>query len=147
MRGYQQAVLLGTLRSEPEALTSKGGKAYIKFELEVLTFRRKDGIDEEVREVVPIIAFGKLGEIVANYVKRGDPIHLVAHISSTEFKTESGGTRRSISVIADSVQLLPNGRKPDVGDQSRAGEPPEQPLPKLKKVPLDENGDPVTLPF
>jgi single-stranded DNA-binding protein len=148
MRGINSLFLLGTLRGEPDQLTSKSGKNYVRFELDVVTVRRKDGMDEEQREILPVTAFGKLGEILAKYVKTGDPLHVVAHISSNEFKTDTGATRRSISVVADSIQLIPTGRKQDAAGQSRGpGEPSEQPLSKLKEVPLDENGDPMTLPF
>jgi single-stranded DNA-binding protein len=111
MRGINSLFLLGTLRGEPEQLTSKAGKNYIRFEMDVTTVRRTNGMDEEIREVVPVVAFGKLADIVTKYIKPSDPLHVSAHISSTEFKTDAGATRRSISVVADSVQLLPNGRK------------------------------------
>lgn len=111
MRGINSLFLLGTLRGEPEQLTSKAGKNYIRFEMDVTTVRKTNGMDEEVREIVPVLAFGKLGEIVSKYVAPQDPLHVVAHVSSTEFKTDAGATRRSVSVVADSVQLLPNGRK------------------------------------
>jgi single-stranded DNA-binding protein len=147
MRGINSLFLLGTLRGSPDQLTSRSGKNYVKFELDLVTVRRKDGIDEEQREILPVTAFGKLGEIVVKYVKPGDPVHVIAHISSSEFKTDSGGTRRSISLIADSIQLIPTGRK-QVSDQSPGpGEPSEEPLPKLKQVPLNEYGEPTTLPF
>jgi single-stranded DNA-binding protein len=113
MRGINSLFLLGTLRGVPEQLTSKAGKNYIRFELDVVTVRRSNAMDEEVREVIPVIAFAKLGEIVTKYVKAGDPLHVVAHISSTEFKTDAGAIKRSVSVVADSVQLIPNGRKGD----------------------------------
>jgi single-stranded DNA-binding protein len=103
--------MLGILRGEPEQLTSKAGKNYIRFEMDVTTVRKNNGMDEEVREIVPVVAFAKLGEIVTKYVEPGDPLHVVAHISSNEFKTDAGATRRSISVVADSVQLIPSGRK------------------------------------
>jgi single-stranded DNA-binding protein len=111
MRGLNSLFLLGTLRGEPEQLTSKAGKNYIRFEMDVTTVRRTNGMDEEVREVIPVVAFGKLGEIVSKFVASKDPLHVVAHISSTEFKTDAGATRRSVSVLAESVQLLPNGRR------------------------------------
>jgi single-stranded DNA-binding protein len=101
----------GTLRAEPEQLTSKAGKNYIRFELDVVTVRRANGMDEEQREIVPVMAFGKLADIVTKYIKPSDPLHVSAHISSNEFKTDAGATRRSISVVADSVQLIPNGRR------------------------------------
>jgi single-strand DNA-binding protein len=113
VRGINSLFLLGTLRGEPEQLTSKAGKNYIRFEMDVTTVRRTNGMDEEVREVIPVTAFGKLGEIVSKYVKPGDPIHVAARISSTEFKNDAGATRRSVSILADAVQLLPNGRKED----------------------------------
>jgi single-stranded DNA-binding protein len=111
MRGVNSLFLLGTLRGEPEQLTSKAGKNYIRFEMDVTTVRRSNGMDEEVREVIPVTAFGKLGEIVSKYVNPGDALHVVARVGSTEFKTESGTVRRSVSILADTVQLIPNGRK------------------------------------
>ena len=111
MRGVNSLFLLGILRGEPEQLTSKVGKNYVRFELDVVTVRRVNGVDEEQREIVPVVAFGKLGEIVSKYVAPKDPLHIMAHVSSTEFRTDAGPTRRSISIVADSVQLIPNGRK------------------------------------
>jgi single-stranded DNA-binding protein len=111
MRGVNSLFLLGTLRAEPEQITSKAGKNYIRFELDVTTVRRSNEMDEEIREVIPVTAFGKLSEIVTKYVKPGDPLHVVAHISSTEFRNDAGAIKRSVSVLADAVQLLPNGRK------------------------------------
>jgi single-stranded DNA-binding protein len=111
MRGINSLFLLGTLRSEPEQLTSKAGKNYVRFEMDVTTVRKTNGMDEEVREVIPVTAFSKLGEIVSKYVKPGDSLHIMGRISSNEFKTDAGTTRRSTSVVAESVQLLPNGRK------------------------------------
>jgi single-stranded DNA-binding protein len=111
MRGINSLFMLGTLRGVPEQLTSKAGKNYIRFEMDVVTVRRVNGVDEEQREIVPVVAFGKLGEIVSKYIAPKDPLHVAAHISSNEFKTDAGVTKRSISVVADSVQLIPNGRK------------------------------------
>jgi single-stranded DNA-binding protein len=111
VRGINSLFLLGTLRGEPEQLTSKSGKNYIRFEMDVVTLRKANGIDEEVREVVPVIAFGKLGEIVRKYIGLKDPLHVVAHISSNEFTANAGAVRRSVSVVADSLQLISNGRK------------------------------------
>ena len=113
MRGVNSVFVLGTLRGQPEQLTSKAGKTYVRFELDVVTVRKgvNGADDEEQREVVPITVFGKLGEIVTKYVVPGDPVHVMARVSSTEFKADSGATRRSISVIAESVQLIPKGRK------------------------------------
>jgi hypothetical protein len=75
MRGINSLFLLGTLRGEPEQLTSKAGKNYIRFEMDVTTVRRTNGMDEEVREVIPVTAFSKLGEIVTKFVKAdGSPV-------------------------------------------------------------------------
>ena len=113
MRGVNSVFLLGCLRGEPQQLTSKAGKNYVRFEMDVVTVRKTNGMDEEVREIVPVTAFAKLGEIVTKYVMAGDPLHVVAHIGSAEFKTDAGAVKRSVSVVADTVQLLPNGRKGD----------------------------------
>ena len=145
MRGINLLFLLGTLRAEPDQTTSKSGKIYVRFEIDAVSVRHKDGVDDERREVIPVTAFGKLGEVVSKYVKPGDPVHITAHISSSEFKTKAGTIRRSISLIADSI---PAGRKQDASGQSRwCGEPSEQPPPKLKQVPLNEHGEPKQLPF
>ncbi len=40
MRGVNSLFLLGTLPGEPEQITSKAGKKYIRFELDLVTIRR-----------------------------------------------------------------------------------------------------------
>jgi single-stranded DNA-binding protein len=113
MRGINSLFLLGTVRDEPEQLASEAGKNYIRFEMDVKAVRKTNGMDEEVRELIPVVAFEKLGEIVSKYVAPKHPLSEAAHISTNEFRTDTGVTRRSITIVADSVQMLPNCRKED----------------------------------
>ena len=110
MRGINNLFLLGSLHAEPEVSTAKSGKSYTRFELDVRTVKRVNGVDEEAREIVPLVAFGKVGELITRYVQVGDALHVVARVQSSEYKTDRG-MRRSVSIVTETVNLLPNGQQ------------------------------------
>jgi single-stranded DNA-binding protein len=109
VRGINQFFLLGTLHSQPDVLTSRGGKSYVKFELAVTTVRRTDGKDEEQHEIIPLVGFGGIASLLERYVKVNDPVHVSGRIQSFEYESAKG-KRRGLSIVAESLNLLPSGR-------------------------------------
>jgi single stranded DNA-binding protein len=51
----------------------------------------------------------KLGETIANYKKKGDPILLEGRLHYRSWKAQDGSKRSKVDVVADNVQFLGSG--------------------------------------
>jgi len=75
-----------------------------------------------------ITAWRELGETIANYKKKGDPILVEGKLQYRTWEAQDGSKRSKVDVVADNVQFLGRGDAggeggaPAGGDQrSRAG--------------------------
>src|SRR5690349_23957387 len=95
MSGFNQAILLGRLETQPEVLTSKSGKAY-KAVISVTTYRKNaEGSGEEFRTNVPVTLFGRQAEVFQKRVRPGDMIHLTGRLDGNEWQRDG---RKGISL-------------------------------------------------
>jgi single-strand DNA-binding protein len=109
MRGFNQAVLLGSV-SSIEPFSSKNGKRVCNLILETRTIQHRNGSDEEIVAFVPMVAFGRVAENIEQYVKRGDLLHVVCRLESKEYMAQNGTPRRALSAIVESVHFLADRR-------------------------------------
>jgi single-strand DNA-binding protein len=109
--GYNNAILLGRLVASPEQLKTKAGKLFIKATIAASVFRKAaDGTGEEHTSFLPATMFGKTAELFLKYVQKGDMVHLVGRLDSTEWQGDDGKKRLSLSFIGEQINLLPNPR-------------------------------------
>ena len=97
-------MLIGRLTRNPENRVTPGGKKTASFTLAVdRPFRGKNG--EKETDFIPVVAWGKLAELVGTYLKKGS---LAAVTGRLQVRTyEKNGEKRTITeVVADEVQFL-----------------------------------------
>ena len=74
-RGINKAILLGNLGNDPETRYSQGGMAITKVSLATTESRKdKDGNRQEKTSWHRVTFFGKLGEIAAEYLRKGSQV-------------------------------------------------------------------------
>jgi single-strand DNA-binding protein len=78
-----------------------------------LAVNRVRSKNEEV-DFFDITAWRELGETIANYKKKGDPILVEGRLQFRTWEAQDGGKRNKVDVVADNVQFL--GRAGDAGD-------------------------------
>jgi single-strand DNA-binding protein len=66
-----------------------------------------------------ISAWRELGETIANYKKKGDPILVEGRLQYRTWEAQDGSKRSKVDVVADNVQFL--GRPGDSDDGAPAG--------------------------
>jgi single-stranded DNA-binding protein len=110
MTGSSNLLLLGTVASAPEELTTRNGKLWVKLLIEVKSWRRASDGEPAQEEVtlLPVNLFSKIAEIARDHLKVGDPVAVTARISGTEFKSADGKTRRGVNLTADQLHLIPS---------------------------------------
>jgi single-strand DNA-binding protein len=78
-----------------------------------LAVNRVRSRNEEV-DFFDISAWRELGETIANYKKKGDPILVEGRLQYRTWEVQDGSKRSKVDVVADNVQFL--GRSGDGGD-------------------------------
>src|ERR671923_1037179 len=102
MVSYNRVILAGNLTRDPELRFTGDGVPVCSFGLAV---NRVFSKNEEV-DFFDITAWRDLGERVANYKKKGDPILLEGRLQYRTWEAQDGSKRSKVDVVADSVQFL-----------------------------------------
>ena len=115
MVSFNRVILAGNLTRDPELRFTNDGIPVCSFGLAVNRRRSKS---EEV-DFFDISAWRELGETIANYKKKGDPILVEGRLQFRSWEDRESGQKRSkVDVVADNVQFL--GGRGD-GDSSNGG--------------------------
>jgi len=109
MASYNKVVLMGNLTRDPEIQYAASGTAVCRFGIATNRQWTDRQTQEKKEEVcfVDLTAFGRTGEIVAEYLKKGSPVHIDGRLSFYQWETDDGQKRSKLSVTVESLQLLP----------------------------------------
>jgi single-strand DNA-binding protein len=115
MVSFNRVVLAGNLTRDPELRFTNDGIPVCSFGLAVNRVRSRS---EEV-DFFDISAWRELGETIANYKKKGDPILLEGRLQYRTWEAQDGSKRSKVDVVADNVQFL--GGRSDTDDGAPSG--------------------------
>ena len=122
--------LIGRLGRDPESKFTPTGKKVTQFSLAVSNhWKDKNGETKESTEWVNIEAWGRLGEVCQEYLKKGSLVYLEGRIKTDKYE-EKGEARYFTKVVAQSLEFLDKrpAEEPmmaveeDPGDYGFAGE-------------------------
>src|SRR3712207_8763662 len=116
MVSFNRVVLAGNLTRDPELRFTNDGIPVCSFGLAVNRVRSRS---EEV-DFFDISAWRELGETIANYKKKGDPILLEGRLQYRTWEAQDGSKRSKVDVVADNVQFL--GARGDSDDSASRSE-------------------------
>ena len=126
MVSFNRVILAGNLTRDPELRFTNDGVPVCSFGLAVNRVRSRS---EEV-DFFDISAWRELGETIANYKKKGDPILVEGRLQYRTWEAQDGSKRSKVDVVADNVQFL-----------GRAGEPQEAGAPAGGQTRRGRGGD------
>ncbi len=129
MASVNRVTLIGNLGKDPETRFLPDGKAVANFS-NPTTDRGKDkatGEQKEATEWHRISAFGRLAEIVGEYLKKGSAVYIEGKLKTRKWQDKDGQDRYTTEIIADSLQMLGSrGGSGENGQQeSKGGAQPE----------------------
>ena len=123
MPALNRVQLIGRLGKDPESRFTPTGKKVVQFSLAVSDrWKSAEGETKENTEWVNIEAWGRLGEICTQYLKKGRLVFLEGRLKTDKVDDKSGGTKYYTKVVALSMQML--DRKPE-----------EEPVATLEEAP------------
>ena len=93
-RGINKVILVGNLGNDPEVKYTQGGMAITKTSLATSSVRKdRDGNQQEKTEWHRVTFFGKLGEIAAEYLRKGSQVYVEGEIRYSEHTGDDGQKR------------------------------------------------------
>ena len=151
-RSFNQVVLMGNLTRDPELRQTPNGQNVCSFSLALnRSYKGADGNWQEATDYIDIVAWGPLGERVAQYLSKGRPCLVNGRLQSRSWEQE-GQKRSKVEVVAQDVTFLggPGGGNGDGGSyqNSNGGSSSSKPAPSKKKddVVIEDIGDePINL--
>lgn len=122
MAGINKAILVGNLGRDPELRYTSSGTAVANFSIATTErWTSKDGEKQERTSWHKIVAWGRLGEVCGEYLKKGKQVYIEGQIEYREYEDRDGVTRYVTEIKAREMQML--GRK---GDEDAEGADPNR---------------------
>jgi single-strand DNA-binding protein len=119
MSSYNKVLLMGNLTREPEVRSLPSGQAVTEIGIasnRTYTVGGPGGEKKEEVTFVDVSFWGRKGEVVAQYFKRGDPIFIEGRLSFRQWENKEGQKRSKLSVTGENFEFI-NGRKEGGGQQ------------------------------
>lgn len=125
-KSINQVILMGNLTRDPELRTTPSGQSVCSFSIAVnRAWQGQDGTQQEAVDYFDITAWGKLGELVNQYLRKGRKCLVMGRLSQRSWE-QDGQKRSKVEVVANDVTFLDGG-----GSGSRDFTPgDDQPAPK-----------------
>ncbi len=132
MSYVNKVILIGRLGRDPELRYTADGTPVATFTMATTETRKnKDGTKNERTEWHRIVAWRKLGEVSAEYLKKGRLVYIEGSIQSREFEGRDGVKRKTYEIVASAMKMLGQGspderRAPDLHEAADMDFPPEK---------------------
>jgi len=122
MASVNKVILVGNLGADPEVRYLPSGDAVANIRL-ATTDRYKDKQSGEFKEMTEwhrVSFFGRLAEIVNEYLKKGSSVYIEGKIRTRKYQAQDGTDRYSTDIVADQMQML-GGRGSEGGGGGGGG--------------------------
>ncbi len=107
MAGVNKVILVGNIGRDPELRHTKNGTAVTGFSLATSEkWTGKDGNKEEKTEWHRIVAWGKLGEICAEYLSKGKQVYIEGRLQTREWEDTDGNKKQTTEIVASNMTML-----------------------------------------
>lgn len=110
-KGFNKVILMGNLTRDPEVRTTPSGQSVANFSLAVnRTWKGQDGSTQENVSYIDCVAWGKTGEIIAQYVQKGRPLLVSGRLDQRSWDDKESGQKRSkVEVVVEDFNFVGGG--------------------------------------
>ncbi len=139
-RGVNKVILVGNLGADPETRAMPSGTTVANLRIATSESWRdkQSGEQQERTEWHRVALFGRLGEIAAEYLKKGSQVYIEGSLRTRKWQDKQGNERYTTEIVGNEMQMLggrgggaasgggggSSGGSVSGGGQSRAGGDP-----------------------
>ena len=123
MRGFSKAIITGNLTRDPELRSTPNGASVCSFSVAVnRIYRGSDGENKEDVSYIDCSAWGKLGEMIASYAKKGSGVLVSGRLNQRSWEDKTGNKRSSVEIVVEDFNFV--GAPRDGGSSSYSSSAP-----------------------
>lgn len=120
-KGFNKVILMGNLTRDVETRTTASGQSVANFSLAVSrTWKGQDGQQQEQTSFINCVAWGKVGEIIQQYVKKGSPLLVSGRLDQRSYDDKDGNKRQAVEVVVEDFNFVSGGSRDDSNDYSQS---------------------------
>jgi len=109
-RSLNKVMLIGNVGSDPEIRATSSGARVAKLSLATnRQFQDRTGQSQEKTEWHRLTFFGRLADIVEQYVKKGDRLYVEGRLEYSQTQDDQGGTRYWTDIVVMEMVMLGSG--------------------------------------
>ena len=107
-RGVNKVILIGNLGNDPDTRYTAGGAAVANISLATTdSWRDKEtGEQQDRTEWHRVVFFGRLAEIVSEYLHKGSQIYIEGRLQTRKWQDKEGNDRYTTEIVANEMQML-----------------------------------------
>ena len=143
-RSLNKVMLIGNVGSDPEIRTTPSGARVAKVSLATnRSFQDRSGQQQERTEWHRLTFFGRLVDIVEQWVNKGHRLYVEGRIEYSQTQDDKGGTRYWTDIVVNEMVMLGSGsggaaEGSFAGGGGQAGGPPPGGAPPPISEPDDD---------
>ena len=146
-RGFSKAIITGNITRDPETRTTTSGASVCSFAVAVnRTFRDSSGKNQETVSFIDCSAWGKAGEIISQYAKKGTAMLVSGRLDQRSWEDKNTGQKRSrVEIVVEDFNFLGGGSEKEnrIYNDAGASETPAAGADEV--VPEDIPEEPIDL--
>jgi single-strand DNA-binding protein len=107
-RGINKVILVGNLGNDPDIRYTAGGAAVANISVATTdSWKDKESGEQQDRtEWHRVVFFGRLAEIVGEYLKKGSQVYLEGRLQTRKWQDKGGSDRYTTEIVANDMQML-----------------------------------------
>lgn len=134
MASVNKVIIVGNLGRDPEIRYMPSGDAIANIAV-ATSYKSKDrntGEQKEFTEWHRISFFGRMAEIVGQYLKKGSSVYVEGRLQTRKYTDKDGVEKYATDIIAETMQMLGGraGSDDGAGDHDSGYETQERPTPR-----------------
>lgn len=131
-----KVMLIGRLTRDPETRTTPQGVNVTSFGLATnLIWTNPAGERQEKVEYHNIVAWRKLGEICAQYLKKGRRVFIEGRLQTRTWEDQNGTKRQRTEIVADNMIMLDSKEPEKIEEELASKEETEEEI-NIEEVPF-----------
>jgi single-strand DNA-binding protein len=141
MASVNKVIIVGNLGRDPEIRYMPSGDAIANIAV-ATSYKSKDrntGEQKEQTEWHRISFFGRLAEIVGQYLKKGSSVYVEGRLQTRKYTDKDGVEKYATDIIAENMQMLGGrqgmGEGGGMDDGGYDSAPPSRPQPQQRQAP------------
>ena len=116
-KGFNKVILMGNLTRDPETRTTGSGQSVTNLSLAVTrTWKDTNGVQQDQTSFINCVAWTKVGEVIAQYSKKGDPLLLSGRLDQRSYEDKDGNKRQAVEVVVDDFTFIGGKHEPQSKD-------------------------------